>query len=136
MIGKRWGSGNQMRELNLERMRSIMSLKNWRNKLVSDCLSGVSYAGDELEGLQWSIEFKVSQSVQGFFKHNFCVKPYVLREPRRDPTQVTVGSMNMGYIYPTLSGIELTTYLIRHKREPIPVGQSDGLENDSVKSSL
>ena len=29
----------------------------------SASLSGVS--GDELEGLRWSIEFKVSQSVQG-----------------------------------------------------------------------
>ena len=25
-------------------------------------------------------------------------------------------------------------HLIRHKREPIPLGHSDGLENDSVKS--
>ena len=25
----------------------------------------VCHAGDELEGLRWSIEFKVSQSVQG-----------------------------------------------------------------------
>ena len=32
-------------EGNLERMRSIMSLKNWRNKLASDCLSGVSCRG-------------------------------------------------------------------------------------------
>ena len=53
-------------EGNLERMRSILSLKNWRNKLASDCLSGlVCHAGDELEGLRWSIEFKVSQSVRG-----------------------------------------------------------------------
>ena len=28
----------------------------------------VCHAGDELEGLQWSIELKVSQSVRGFFK--------------------------------------------------------------------
>ena len=34
-----------------------------------------------------------------FFKHNFCVKPYVPREP--EATQVIVGSMNMGYISDT-----------------------------------
>ena len=32
-------------EGNLQRMRSIMSLENWRNKLTSDCLSGVSCRG-------------------------------------------------------------------------------------------
>ena len=46
----------------------------------------VCHAGDELEGLQWSIEFKVSQSVRGFLKHDYCVKPYVPRELRRDPS--------------------------------------------------
>ena len=54
MIGKRKGSGESDGE-NLERMRSILSLKNWRNELASDCVSGVS--GDELEGLRWRIEF-------------------------------------------------------------------------------
>ena len=44
-------------------MRSILSLKNWRNELASDCVSGVS--GDELDGLRWRIEFKVFQSVRG-----------------------------------------------------------------------
>ena len=52
MIGKRKGSGESDGE-NLERMRSILSLKNWRNELASDCVSGVS--GDELEGLRWRI---------------------------------------------------------------------------------
>ena len=32
-------------EGNLEQMRSMMSLKNWRNRLASDCLSGVSCRG-------------------------------------------------------------------------------------------
>ena len=41
MIGKRKGSGESDGE-NLERMRSILSLKNWRNELASDCVSGVS----------------------------------------------------------------------------------------------
>ena len=54
--------GNRNGE-NLERMRSILSLKNWRNKLASDSVSGVS--GDELDGLRWRIEFKVFQSVRG-----------------------------------------------------------------------
>ena len=60
VIGKRKGSGELDGE-NLERMRSILSLKNWRNELASDCVSGVS--GDELDGLQWRIEFEVFQSV-------------------------------------------------------------------------
>ena len=62
VIGKRKGSGESDGE-NLERMRSILSLKNWRNELASDCVSGVS--GDELDGLRWRIEFKVFQSVRG-----------------------------------------------------------------------
>ena len=62
IIGKRNGSGESDGE-NLERMRSILSLKNWRNELASDCVSGVS--GDELDGLWWRIEFKVFQSVRG-----------------------------------------------------------------------
>ena len=43
-------------------MRSILSLKNWRNELASDCVSVVS--GDELEGLRWRVEFKDFQSVR------------------------------------------------------------------------
>ena len=62
IVGKRKGSGESDGE-NLERMRSILSLKNWRNELASDCVSGVS--GDELDGLRWRIEFKVFQSVRG-----------------------------------------------------------------------
>ena len=42
---------------------SILSLKNLRNELASDCVSGVS--GDELDGLRWRIELKVFQSVRG-----------------------------------------------------------------------
>ena len=61
-IGKRKVSGESDGE-NLERMRSILSLKNWRNELASDSVSGVS--GDELDGLRWRIEFKVFQSVRG-----------------------------------------------------------------------
>ena len=62
MTGKRLGS-EESDEENLERMRSILSFKNWRNELASECLTGVS--GDDLEGLRWSIELKVSQSVRG-----------------------------------------------------------------------
>ena len=42
-----------------------------------------------------------------FFKHNFCVKPYVSRKPRRDPSNRRL-NVHM-IISPTLSGIELTT---------------------------
>ena len=63
MIGKRKGSGESDGE-NLKRMRSILSLKNRRNELASDCVSGVS--GDELDGLRWRIEFKVYQVCEGW----------------------------------------------------------------------
>ena len=62
MIGKRKGPGESDGE-NLERMRSILSLKIGGMNLASDCVSGVS--GDDLEGLRWRIEFKVYQSVRG-----------------------------------------------------------------------
>ena len=63
MIGKRKGSGESDGE-NLERMRSILSLKKLEEWLLaSDCVSGVS--GDELDGLRWRIEFKDFQSVRG-----------------------------------------------------------------------
>ena len=74
MIGKRKGSGESDGE-NLERMRSILSLKNWRNELASDCVSGVS--GDESDGLRWRIEFKVFKSVRGLedgFSDKICEK--------------------------------------------------------------
>ena len=45
-----------------------------------------------------------------FFKHNFCVKPFVPREPRRDPSNRRVNEHGIyKIIYPTLSEIELTT---------------------------
>ena len=47
---------------NLERMCSILSLKNWRNELACDCVLGVSE--DELDRLRWRIEFKVFQSMR------------------------------------------------------------------------
>ena len=62
MIGKRKRSAESDVE-NLEQMRSILSLKNWRNELTSYSVSGVS--GDELYGLRGRIEFKVYQSVRG-----------------------------------------------------------------------
>ena len=91
----------------------------------------VCHAGDELVGLQWSIEFKVSQSVRGSFKNTIFVSSHIYPE-NPEGTQVIVGSMNMGYISDTVKN--RTHNLIRHKREPIPLGHSDGLENDSVKS--
>ena len=92
----------------------------------------VCHAGDELEGLQWSIEFKVSQSVQGFLNPIFVSSHMYPENP--EGTQVIVGSMNMGYISDTVRN--RTHNLIRHKRKPMPLGHSDGLENDSVKSMV
>ena len=55
MIGRRWGSGESDEE-HSERMRSILSSKNWRNELACECLPGVS--GDELEGLRGVLNSK------------------------------------------------------------------------------
>ena len=44
-----------------------------------------------------------------------------------DGTQVIVGSMNMRYISDTARN--RTHNLFRHKREPIPLGHSDGLKD-------
>ena len=41
-----------------------------------------------------------------------------------EETQVIVGSMNIGYISDTARN--RTHNLFRHKREPIPLGHSDG----------
>ena len=57
-----------------------------------------------------------------FFQHNFCVKPYVPKEPGRNPS--IVGSMNMGYISDTAGN--RTHNLFRPKCEPIPLRHSDG----------
>ena len=112
MIGKRWGSGNQMKEI----WNECVQLCHWKiggiNWQVIVCQ--VCHAGDELEEWQWSIEFEVSQSVRGFFfKTQFCVKPYVPRDP--EGTQVIAGSMNMGYISDTVRN--RTHNLIRRKRD-------------------
>ena len=52
-----------------------------------------------LQNIQQNMLTVENKHVFFFFKHNFCVKPYVPREP--EGTQVIVGSMNMD-IYPTL----------------------------------
>ena len=57
-----------------------------------------------------------------FLNNNFCVKPYVPREP--EGTQVIVGSMNMGYISDTTRN--QTHNLFHPKREPIPLCHSAG----------
>ena len=56
-----------------------------------------------------------------FFQHNFCVKPYVPREPRKDPSNR--GSMSMGYISDTARN--RTHNLFRPKQESIPLSHSD-----------
>ena len=67
-----------------------------------------------------------------FVKHNFCVKPYVPREP--EGTQAIVGSMNMGYISDTARN--RTHNLFRPKREPIPLGHSAGVIDTGLTSGL
>ena len=58
-----------------------------------------------------------------FFSTQFlCQAIYTQRTPKR--TQVIVGSMNMGYISDTARN--RTHNLFRPKREPIPLGHSDG----------
>ena len=52
--------GNQMKKI----WNECVQFCHWKlEEFASECLSGVS--GDELEGLRWSIEIKVSQSVRG-----------------------------------------------------------------------
>ena len=65
-----------------------------------------------------------------FFKHNFCVKPYVPMQ-RPEGTQVIVGSMNMGYISDTARN--RTHNLFRPKREPIPLDHSNDSEYSLTK---
>ena len=48
-------------------------------------------------------------------------------------TQVIVGSKNMGYISDTARN--RTNNLIRHKREPIPLGHNDG-QSDIIMLSI
>ena len=43
---------------------SILSLKNWRNELASDCVSGVS--GDELDGCGGELNLKFSKVCEGW----------------------------------------------------------------------
>ena len=57
-----------------------------------------------------------------FFNTNFVSSHMYPENP--EGTQVIVGSMNMGYISDTARS--RTHNLIRHKREPIPLGHSDG----------
>ena len=69
MIEKRKGSGESDGE-NLERMRLILSLKNWRNELASDCVSGVS--GMNWMGCGGELNFKVAGAfLETFFKDLF-----------------------------------------------------------------
>ena len=43
--------------------------------------------GMNLKGCSGVLNSKFPKAVRGFFfKHNFCVKSYVPREPRRDPS--------------------------------------------------
>ena len=50
-------------------------------------------------------------------------------------TQVILGSMNMGYVSDTPTVSTRTHNLFRPKREPIPLGHSDGLNTQSVSET-
>ena len=64
-------------------MHPILKICN-RSSLVLICnCKGISYSNERM-GL--------------FFKHNFCVKPYVPREPRRDPSNRRLNEHGI-YIY-------------------------------------
>ena len=87
------------------------------NGLLASCPKNLN------EKLQSVLRAAARLVLQHFFKHNFCVKPYVPREPRRDPSNRRL-YMNMGYIFYTAKN--RTHNLFRPKREPIPLGHSDG----------
>ena len=65
--------------------------------------------------------FRNSTYTAYVFKHNFCVKPYVPREARRDPTN---RRLNKHGIYISDTARNRTHNLFRPKREPIPLGHS------------
>ena len=96
MIGKRWGSGNQMSEI----WNECVQLCHWKiggiNWQMIVCQ--VCHAGDELEGLQWNIEFKVSLSVRGFFENTIFGSSQMYPE-NPEGTQVIVRRVNEHGIY-------------------------------------
>ena len=115
------GIGKQMREIWNECVQLPMSLKNCKNKLASDCLSGVSCRG-------WFERVAVEYWIQSFpkcarFFNTIFVSSHMYPE-NPEGTQVIVGSMNMGYISDTARN--RTHNLFRPKRESIPLGHSDG----------
>ena len=88
-----------------------------------------------MQGMNWKgcsgvLNSKFPKVCKVFFNTIFVSSIMYLENP--EGIQVIVGSMNMGYIFDTVR--HETHNLIRHKREPIPLGHSDGLENDLVKS--
>ena len=44
------------------------------------------------------------------YKHNFCINPSCTpKKTREDPSSLIVGSMKMGYVYPTTNNIEASS---------------------------
>ena len=68
-----------------------------------------------------------------FFQHNFCVKLYVPREPRRDPSNRRLYEHGIWYISDTARN--RTHNLFRPKCAPIPLGHSDGQRSQWQKVS-
>ena len=67
----------------------------------------------------------VSRHTDGFrghiFQHNFCIKPYVPREPRRDPSNRRLWTWDSSD-----TSITRTRSLFRHKCTLIPLSHRDG----------
>ena len=51
-----------------------------------------------------------------FFKLNFCIEPYVPREPRRDSSNRRLCAHGICIRYPTLPGLELATCTVSSAR--------------------
>ena len=88
-----------------------------------------------MQGMNWKgcsgvLKSKFLKVCEVFLNTNFVSSHMYPENP--EGTQVIVGSMNMGYIFDTVRN--RTHNRIRHTREPIPLGHSYGLVNDSVKS--
>ena len=66
------------------------------------------------------------ENIRFFLKHNFCIKPYVPREPWRDPSNRRLYEHGIWYIFDTARN--RTRNLFRPKYKPIPLGHSDRRE--------
>ena len=92
-------------------------------------LRGLSvYTNDQYSSI--NINNSLVLIIHSLFKHDFCVKPYVPREPRRDPSNrmlyVSLCHQWTWDMYPRLPGIVLTTCSVPSARRSNYIGHSDG----------